>query len=147
VRGLILNGDEGAQLEGPHNLTLHFAHHYRIVEAAGPLGPYKVSSAAYFYEVRSADGVRVLAYHWHPEVDLKWPHLHVGEAASLAGFAERKGGYSLPTGRVSIEEVVRLLIEQFEVPPHKYIWEDILSGSQANFEDYATWTTSKRAPG
>jgi len=45
----------------------------------------------------------------------------------------------LPTGRVALENFVRLLIVDFGVPPEKDNWEDELAKSLAEFEADRSW--------
>jgi hypothetical protein len=62
-------------------------------------------------EGRRGQEERLFAYHWHPTgaSPVTWPHLHVLDPAS----ALRK--VHLPTGRISLEEVLRLAVVEFAV--------------------------------
>jgi hypothetical protein len=70
------------------------------------------------------------AFHWHPDgkSDVTWPHLHV--------YEERK--LHVPTGRVAIEQIVRLAID-LGAPPIRDDWEDVLARSLSRFQDWRTW--------
>lgn len=58
------------------------------------------------------------------------------EAHSSMGDAQR---IHFPTRRVSLEAVIRLLIQEFKVPPRKpaEFWRSLLSESEAIFLDIA----------
>ncbi|HZB83603.1 MAG TPA: hypothetical protein VE288_12265 [Rubrobacteraceae bacterium] len=45
----------------------------------------------------------------------------------------------LPTGRVSLEAFIRLLIEDFEVPTLRGDWEEALARSEEEFEADRSW--------
>jgi hypothetical protein len=45
------------------NLGLIVTMHYRVVEDPGPRGPWKVSTAAYIYELTDEQEQRIVAYH------------------------------------------------------------------------------------
>ena len=73
------------RLAGPSDLWLKLLHLYRVVEDPSPLGPWRVTTAAYYYALESEDGVEIVAYHWHPRPDakVKYPHFHLGSAANI----------------------------------------------------------------
>ncbi len=112
---------------------------YRIIEAEGTRGPWKVSTAAYEYTFADADGQELLAYHWQPggasHVDA--PHLHLGAATGIVhrGLADAH----MPTGRVALESIVRLAIEAFGVPALRGEWPRILAVGEALFNRWRTW--------
>ena len=86
---------------------------------------HKVSS--YFYELLDSDGREVLAYHWHPRGNspVPTPHLHLEQGAQV-GRAEVRDAH-LPTGDVSLEAILRVLIEEMGVRPQRSDWESILT--------------------
>jgi hypothetical protein len=45
----------------------------------------------------------------------------------------------IPTGRITLEAVIRLAIEEFETPPLRADWSAILDESQAAFEQWREW--------
>lgn len=103
---------------------------FQVVPAGGELGKYKVKTTSYFYQILK-DESEIICYQWHPEETPKiwFPHIHVkGELSKI----------HLPTGRVSIEEVIRLLIVEFKIVG-KSGWEDVLRETQRKFERYRTW--------
>jgi hypothetical protein len=128
----------------PSRLFLTVTMHYRIMPAEGQRGPWKVSTAAYFYALEDGDGREIVAYHWHPEGNspVVTPHLHLGAGAQVGRPEFDDRDMHLPTDRVSIEQVIRLAIEGFKVRPRRQDWRDILDKGQADFEQWQTWPRS-----
>jgi hypothetical protein len=138
-------------LDGPAKLQLWVDHHYRIVRPT-ERGPYKVQTAAYYYALEDQDGREILAYHWHPSQP-QYPHLHVGPGAvdsQWLAAVERSPqtnalrpdlmGAHLPTGRIALEDVVELVLDQFQVAPKRARhWRQTLTRSRAAFERTRTW--------
>lgn len=108
------------------SLALDIRMQYRIVEASGDRGPYKVTITAYMYIVDDHRGREVFSYHWQPDgPKVKFPHLHVEHPAFKKAH--------FPTRRISLEEVLTLLIADFGVQPLKSDWERVLTGTQQKF--------------
>lgn len=103
----------------------------------------KVEQAAYQYQL-DPDGNRwVFRYDYRREARDPHPPSHLQVRGALTepvvpyrGLLERT---HFPTGRVSVEAVIRLLIEQFGVPPASApeIWRRVLSESERAFEEIA----------
>ncbi len=128
-------------LPGASQLSLAIAQHYRIVETDDPeRGPWKVHTAAYWYSLGDEQGQEVLAYHWHPDgrSRITWPHLHLGHLA-LGGGGPLTSRAHLPTGRVAVEQVLRLAIEELRVEPRRDDWQAVLTEAEAAFERWRTW--------
>ena len=82
----------------------------------------------------------LLAYHCHPEPERRTtlrPHLHLGARPAWAHRTLKK--MHLPTGRVSCEAFVRLLIEELDVGRMRSDWDALLRRSEASFEARRTW--------
>lgn len=136
----VLIGDGGpVALAGSGRLKLRFAHHYGIVEAPGERGPWKVSSAGYFYSLDDAHDQEVIVYHWHPggSSPVSYPHLHLGAGAGCR--REELITAHLPTGRVSVEEFLRMAIVEFRVEPLRADWPQVFADAQRDFETWRTW--------
>jgi hypothetical protein len=136
--GATVNDGLPVPLKGEGGLSLIAMLQYRVVEATGERGPWKVSTVAYNYEFvrQSEDGEeRILAYHWHPDggSSVKGPHLHVLDPAGPLRKAH------LPTGRVALEEVLRVAISELGVKWLRSDWRRVLNKSQKAFEDWRTW--------
>ena len=94
-------------LGGPGLLKLRLVHHYRIAEVPDERGPWKVSTAGYFYALDDSRDREIIAYHWHPggRSPIRFPHLHVGPGAGCQ--REDLASAHCPTGRISVEEFLR----------------------------------------
>lgn len=138
---LLINGGDAFKLGGPAELTLELSQNYKIVTAEGDRGPFKVSTIGYWYTLRDHEDREVIGYHWHPNGhDIPWPHLHLKH-----GIGDQREEFEkahVPTGRVAIEDVIRLLLLHFSVPPLKSDWATVLGESQEKFERWRTWAGS-----
>lgn len=121
--------------EDGSRLRLRLQQQYEVVEtdAADP-GLWRVSTRAYRYRVDASDGSEIVSWHWHPAGSSheRRPQLHVPEHLHL-------GKSHLPTGRVSMEAVVRFLIADLQVTPSRPDWESVLDEAERAFLDYRTW--------
>lgn len=68
-----------------------------------------IELVGYRYRLDVGDGRELISYHWHPETPPDFPHLHLGHAAAVQWAALTEA--HIPTGPVTSEDVVRLLIE------------------------------------
>lgn len=75
-----------------------------------------------------------LAFHWHPQSRVSWPHLHV-----RAGVEPALATAHIPTGRVPLEDIVRMLIDDLGARPLRDDWRDVLALTRATFEQERTW--------
>lgn len=140
---LLLGKGDPVALQGEHRLSLSVAQNYRIVEFEGPRGPWKVQTTAYFYELRRGDE-ELLGYHWHPHGASRYtsPHLHLGPGAQL-GFAPLHRAH-LPTGRIAIEDILRVAITEFGAQPRRGDWDEVLDKTQSGYEAWRTWPSPRR---
>ena len=134
---------------GIGDLRLHFAHLYRVVQVPGSaLGNrFAVQTTFYQYRILDFDLNEIVVYDWAPEGfgPIRSPHLHVSAAGSIilkqrsgSPLENQKtflGSLHLPTGRIEVEDIVELLIREFQVVPHRADWEDVLA---ANREAWST---------
>lgn len=142
---LTLQDGDPVSLAGESRIAVSLTQYFRFVRNdREDRGPFRVSTSAYYYTIEEQDGPEILAYHWHPKglSDEAAPHLHLKSGAKV-GRAEltRTKGQSahIPTGRVALEEVLRLLIEGFNVPPKKEDWEGVLTHTKGKFDQYKNW--------
>lgn len=126
---LVLADGDAQQLRSEAGLALRVAQQYRIVEDTGPRGPWRAQTVAYSYVVNRGDK-ELLAYQWNPlgSGGVARPHLHVGAAADE--LIDNFHRLHLPTGRIALEEVLRLLIEELGVQPLREDWSDVLDAAQ-----------------
>jgi hypothetical protein len=87
--------------------------------------------AGYIYTLADDDDRLVISYHWHPRgrSHVDWPHLHFGSGARIER-ADLAGAH-LVTGTVVLADFVRMLVEEFAVPPLRPDWESVLSRAAA----------------
>ena len=90
------------------------------------------------YALYDVDGREVVAYHWHPEgrSGVTTPHLHLGTGASV-GRRDLAGAH-LPTGRILLEDVLRLGVAELGVRPLRRDWREILERARGSREESAT---------
>lgn len=142
VHSLLLKDGEPAALRAGGDaprIRLGVKVQYRIVENQGPT-PWKMRSAAYKYTVETDDGREVLAYHWHPDANspVTFAHAHLGSIVlKRDGVIDHK--HHLPTGRVPLQQVIRLAIVHFEAKPLRGDWPDILDQTEAAFTLERSW--------
>lgn len=120
-------------------MSLSVKMRYRIVRAEGERGPWKVSVAAYQYAFVDEAEREIVAYHWHPDgtSDVTTPHLHL-EAGARVGRRDLAAAH-IPTGRVSLESIVRLAIGGFFVSPLRREWQSVLDRGDEAFRRSKTW--------
>lgn len=120
------------------SLWLSVSMQYKIVEADEDRGPYKVKMTSYRYGIEDKRGKEILSYDWHPNTGMLSPHLHLHVPTSIPPIIDFHKKH-LPTGRVSIEQILRLTVEEFGVRPIRKDWGKILSDAQGQFEKWRTW--------
>lgn len=145
VYSLILNDSDPVQLRSSPAIYLSAGQHFRIVEdEAVEDGPYRVHTVEYWYLFSLDDGREMLTYHWTPEAvgsgqQKTYPHIHIGPALLAVDspiFPTTFHKKHVPSGRVSVEGVVRFAIEELGVSPLKSDWSDILNHGQARFDQF-----------
>ncbi len=122
-----MNGGLPVALAGPSRLMLRLQQYYRIDETESSGAPWRVEVIQYFYTVHDADEREVLLYHFHPRgsSSVTTPHLHLGQGTQVARVEVRNA--HLPTGDVSLNAIIRVLIEEMGVNPRRSDWEFILA--------------------
>lgn len=114
------------------HLWLQIAQQFRLVQD-GPRS-WHTSTVAYDYRLDDSDG-ELISWHWHPATGVEFPHLHVSR-----WLIDRKA--HTPTGRVSIEAVLRMLLDEYGVPArkdHADDYLDVLKASEKDFITYRRW--------
>jgi hypothetical protein len=131
---LTVGNGEPVQLGGQLRLRLTATMRYRVVEVPADRAPWKVQAAAYAYALDGADGQEIIAYHWHPRerTATASPHIHLGAGAGIRDHPIGKA--HLPSGRVALEEILRLAIADLGTAPLRDDWEAVLHRTQSNFE-------------
>jgi hypothetical protein len=92
-----------------------------------------VSTTAYDYRISRVESDReLLSWHWHPRTGVHFPHLHVS-----ADQLSRR--LHVPSGLVSIEAVLRMLLAELEVPAKREDWAEVLAETEARFVAHRRW--------
>jgi hypothetical protein len=133
---LTINNGDPVKLSSSDPISFTFQMQYRIVEAEGERGQWKVKTAGYNYSIQDESEQEILGYHWHPNTVLAYPHLHICSASGVNLLRK----IHLPTGRISVEDVLQLLIEQFKVRPIRQDWQKVLKRTKAGYEKFRTWS-------
>ncbi len=85
--------------------------------------------STYRYGLYDRNGREILSYHWHPDArsHVTTPHLHLG--GGVASWRPDLAKAHMPTGRVTLEDVLLLAIEELtlDVAPLRADWRDILT--------------------
>ncbi len=128
---------------GAPRLTLITSIQYRVEQPAGTRGQWEVRIVAYEYVVKAADGPELLAYHWHPQrlpglqgpprTFVTTPHLHLGAGAGVVAPSLHRA--HLPTGPISLQEILRLAIRDLGVRSQRPDWDRVLNRTQARMPD------------
>lgn len=134
---------------GPRGLLFDVLHVFAIDEVP-ELVPFRrrwrVTTRMYQYRLLDQRERELLVYHWQPGdafLGPDHPHLHVS-AALLAQVTAINtetidlSGRHLATGRVSLEAVIRTLIDEFGVAPQRPDWRETLARTETVFQDEAT---------
>ncbi len=103
---------------------------YAIIRFEGRRGPWKIQTLAYNYTLYESDKA-LLGYHWHPSDRVPYPHAHV--------YVSELPKHHLPTGRISVEQVLWMTATDFAVEPLSRDWQAVLAESLAAFQAWRTW--------
>jgi hypothetical protein len=141
VHALTLNDDQPIKLKSQPALMLRVGMQYEIVRTTeNDRPPWRVSTRGYAYEMQTASGELVWSYHWHPAGGrILYPHTHLGHT-QLAEDAVLHQKAHNPTGRVSLESVVRACITEYGAAPMNDDWEKTLALREADFLRYRSWS-------
>jgi hypothetical protein len=104
-------------------------------------GRYRISTREYIYEVTGPGSRQIISAHWHPlarNSRFAKPHWHIGgvTGASDRVYLDRA---HIPSPRVSIEEFIRLMIEDLGVQPRTDDWDSRLRKTHKAFAAHMTW--------
>lgn len=141
IHALTLNSNTPISLKCRPELLLKIGMLYEIVrtEEMTERGVWRVSTRGYMYELQTSSGELVWSYHWHPTSKVQNPHAHIGHT-QLAPDAVLSYKAHHPTGRISLESVIRTCIAEYGVTPMNEDWEKILAAREGDFEAHRTWS-------
>ena len=113
----MLNRGEPVRLRGESRVHLDLTVLYQIVERTGQQYRWQVVTTGYYYTLMDANQREIVGFHWHPvgRSPIVEPHLHLGPGAQI-GY-ERLHRAHVPTGPVSIQDVLRFAIVDLGVEP------------------------------
>lgn len=85
--------------------------------------------ATYWYTVSERDSHRELfAFHWHPGAGrIDFPHLHVG---SRILSEPALTGRHIPTGLVTVPDLIQFLVAELSVQPQRSDWRRVLAATR-----------------
>lgn len=121
-------------LSDPVELRFSLAHNYKVTQTDGG---WTVHTQGYTYQFELDDGQEIVIYHYDPRSasKVKTPHLHVRGLDKPFDL----GKAHFPTGRVSIEEVLRFAVRELGVRPRATNWQTILEETERAFHEKKTW--------
>ena len=102
---------------------------------------YRITTREYIYEVTGPKSQSIISAHWHPlAMNSRFhdPHWHIG-GVTVARDRLYLDRAHLPSPRVSIEEFIRLMIEELGVVPRNDDWDKRLRQTHKVFAEYKTW--------
>jgi hypothetical protein len=136
---VFFDGGRPARLRGGSRLLFRMRIEFVYVQVPDHRGPWRVAAVGYWYTLETQGEQELFAYHWHPNAlgEITYPHLHLGPAARVGhdGFTKAH----MPTGRVDVEDILRLSIAHFDVAPQRTDWRDVLDATQAAREALRGW--------
>lgn len=122
-------------------------HHSLLEDKAAPRRADRWRAITTGYEYMFVDQLEreILTFHWHPRQrsHVTWPHLHIGCAVLERSFISNA---HIPTGRVALEQVLRLAIEDFRVEPKRTDWDRVLRLSLQVFLQNRSWSDEAPSP-
>ena len=115
---------------------------YEIIPDDRTPGSFKVKTLSYEYNIeRKKDKQEVVCSHWEGDAARNpIPHIHIG-SITVAANAPLSNKTHIPSGRVSVEDVVSFLIKEMGVKPTKNRhrdWSDRES-ARALFYRFKRW--------
>jgi hypothetical protein len=145
IRGQLLPGgieswtlpERETTLHGAFSLAFAMYHRYELSQEQGTHS-WNVSSRGYFYQLHEQGGREIIAFHWHPGQSQQpdFAHLHI-DTLHRPPQIQRK--HHVPTGRVSLESVVRFAIQELGVRPLRPDWAQVLDAGQRWFNAERSW--------
>jgi hypothetical protein len=134
---------------GPSGLMLDIGHWFAIEtdHAAERGSGWRVATVAYEYRILDARETELLVYHWQPgaiALGPDFPHLHVSAALTArtpAGIDQRfpLDKRHVPTGIVTLADVVRMLIAEFGIAERRRDWPARLARADRAIRRTCAW--------
>lgn len=105
---------------------------------------YRCTTRAYAYAILDAENHPLFAWHWHPFGNSSYFEPHAHPFAIDPRLLPPRAHF--PTGRISLEQVIRFTIDQLSVEPVRDDWDKVLSLNEARFELHRSWRDPHEAP-
>lgn len=105
---------------------------------------FRVRTHGYIYVLAEDPTLERPMFEWHAHSYLGPPHPHVHVNGILDATGEILRGWHLPTQRVSLEAVVRFLIEEFGIAAARQDWDAVLSDAEQRFMAHRRWSKSPK---
>lgn len=123
---------------GQRSMLLQIGIDFIVSESGSSTATFGVSVVSYLYRVLDREEREILAFHWHPTglSNITDPHLHLSGRLNPIDMGRDQeplplADMHLPTGFVTLEDVVRLLITEFGITPRRADWDGILRENRA----------------
>lgn len=122
---------EPAQLDGETRLSLRVLLQFEIVSGRERRGLWEINPISYRYEYFDRNQKELLAYHLHTRgrSHVTYAHLHLGPALAIPSSPAADA--HLPTGIISLPDVLRLAIAELGVAPRREDWQRVLDESHS----------------
>ena len=146
-----LESMNSSPLRSRHAINLIVGHMIEIHETGSEIAQHRfaVRINAYIYGFtridRSGDEVEILHFHWDrlPSPGNLYPpgHLHLGQGILAKPTFLRAGDFHrahVPTGRVSLESIIRFAITELEVEPLNGSWARVLADTESQTMMFTT---------
>ncbi|MGH2532469.1 MAG: hypothetical protein ACRDJW_09195 [Thermomicrobiales bacterium] len=128
--------------DGRCDLLLAIYEQYTVVHVPDDIQrcqrcPFRISAAYYSYDIHDRNGREILLYQWRPEgvSFVTFPHLHVKQtnpisldpgSRSLEPRTVSVSDMHLPTNHVLLEDIVELLVREFDIRSRREDWANVL---------------------
>jgi hypothetical protein len=145
LRALVLNGGAPVPLRGAERIHLSVSIHYEVRRHDDPArGPWKIRTRSYLYHLVNDAMDEIILFHWHPDARgaATEPHLHFGRS-QLSPTAVISHRAHVPTGRMALESVIQLAVNELGVVPLRGDWEKTLTSNLEDFARFRTWSGSR----
>ncbi len=129
-------------------LYLELDQHVEVVKASVEKGDrYRVSTVRYIYAIWESPDDCLIGWHYHPDLGVTFPHVHVydkktDEEKQMGRKPSLLHKLHIPSGRVSLEDVIHFAITELGVVPNKKRendWQQVLKETSARFEASKSW--------
>lgn len=114
-------------------VLFEFTSSFNVVQSDDPRNAHVARIVSYEYRLLDREDREILAFHWHPVglSDVTDPHLHLSSRLNPLDMGRDQDPLPLaemhiPTGFVTLEDIVRLLISEFGIRPRRADWDDTL---------------------